>query len=57
MAAERLILEKLLEVIGHADKVQLDVAVLEMDPCRVDISEYHALLMDMGESLAKLSEG
>ena len=56
MAAEALVLQKLLEVVWHANEVELDLAIFHVDPCRVHISKYHAFLVHMRYPGAQLPE-
>lgn len=56
MPAERLIFQELFEIVWHSDQVELDLPVLEMNSCRVNVSENHVLLMDMVKTAAKLPE-
>lgn len=56
MAAKALILEQLLEVVRHADQVELDQRIAQVNSRRMDVSEDESLLVDMADAGAELSE-
>lgn len=56
MTTKALILQQLLEVVGHADQVELDVSVAHVDACWMHISEYLSLLVHVVYALCKLPE-
>ena len=57
MSTKVFILEELLEVVGHADQIDLDHLVDAMDTSWMHVSEdYTALLVNMVNTLNELSE-
>ena len=56
MSREALVLQQFFEIVRHTDHVELDDAVLQMDPCGMNVSENHVLVMDVAHSFAELAE-
>ena len=56
MAGEAFIFQKLLEVVWHSHQINFDDSVLEMNSRGMDISEYHALVVNVANTIAELSE-
>lgn len=56
MSAEALVFEQFLEVIWHADQIQLDLLVFQMNSCRVHISKDNSLIMNVTNAETELSE-
>ena len=56
VATESFIFKQLFKVIWHSDQVELDCALEQVNSSWVNISEYEAALVDVMNSLAKLSK-
>lgn len=56
MSTKALVLQKLLEVVGHSNKIQLDEVTTHVDPRRVHISKNQSLIMHMANAFSQLSE-
>jgi hypothetical protein len=56
MPSEALTSQQLFEIVRQADSVELDDAVVQMDTCWVHVPVHYALLVQIRERTAKLSE-